>query len=290
MMTVIGSVKGSPGVTTFALALAVAWPAGSAVLVEADPAGGDLGGRFGVPDQPGLTTLAVHTRRARRTRPGRPEPPVAGYTQRLPVGADVVIAPAAGRPAAAAVRLLAASRGLGHGDDDDTLIDAGRLYEGSPAWGLVAAADALLVVSGADLCAIDRTVAFTATHRGIGPAVAVVLVGGSPFTGRELTAELPVPVAVHAPTDRRAAAILAGHGQPVRGWTRVGLVAAARTVAVRTRRPEPATPTRPPRAGPDPAAPHPAPAGPPGAGTDTTDDAWDGTGPGRPAPATRGAR
>ena len=41
MLIALASVKGSPGVTSAALALAAVWP-NPVVLVEADPSGGDL--------------------------------------------------------------------------------------------------------------------------------------------------------------------------------------------------------------------------------------------------------
>jgi MinD-like ATPase involved in chromosome partitioning or flagellar assembly len=48
VLIVLGSAKGSPGVTTVAVAVAVAapWPQpGAALVVELDLAGGDLGSR-----------------------------------------------------------------------------------------------------------------------------------------------------------------------------------------------------------------------------------------------------
>jgi len=49
------SLKGSPGVTTAALGLAAGWPsAEQPVVVECDPAGGDLLGRFRLETAPGL--------------------------------------------------------------------------------------------------------------------------------------------------------------------------------------------------------------------------------------------
>jgi hypothetical protein len=70
-MTVVAvcSTKGSPGVTTLACALAASWPSTRrVVLVEADPAGGDLAVRFGLHRRPGLTTLAIALRDAPRAR------------------------------------------------------------------------------------------------------------------------------------------------------------------------------------------------------------------------------
>ncbi len=61
-MTVVAlaSVKGSPGVTTAALAMAARWPAGRKVLlVEADPFGGDLAPRYGATVTGGLASLFV---------------------------------------------------------------------------------------------------------------------------------------------------------------------------------------------------------------------------------------
>src|SRR5690606_35181757 len=110
---------------TFALALAVCWPSRQVVLVEADPAGGDLGGRFGVPDVPGLASLVVQARHDRG--PGL----VRRHTHRLPVGADVVIAPAAARQARAVVNQLA--KRPPWPSDVDVIVDVGRLDETSPA-------------------------------------------------------------------------------------------------------------------------------------------------------------
>jgi MinD-like ATPase involved in chromosome partitioning or flagellar assembly len=60
MLLAVCSLKGSPGVTTLATALGARWPAGETpILVEADPAGGDLMARFRLNDAPGLVTLAV---------------------------------------------------------------------------------------------------------------------------------------------------------------------------------------------------------------------------------------
>ena len=69
--------KGSPGVTTTAVALAASWPR-PALLAERDPSGGDLAYRLPGPHgqrldpHRGLISLAVATRRGMRTsRSGR---------------------------------------------------------------------------------------------------------------------------------------------------------------------------------------------------------------------------
>lgn len=55
-LIVLGSAKGSPGVTTLAVVLAQCWP-GPAVVAECDLAGGDLAARFSLAPTPGLTGL-----------------------------------------------------------------------------------------------------------------------------------------------------------------------------------------------------------------------------------------
>jgi len=229
MRIAVASAKGSPGATCFALALAVVWSR-PVVLVEADLAGGDLGGRFGVPDHPGLASLVVAGR-----RDGGPDLWHA-HTHRLPVGAQVVIAPAAARQARAAVAGLAARIPPA---DIDVIFDVGRLDEQSPAWPLAAACDALLVVSGSDITAIDHTAALT-NQRGEHPRVSAVLVGDIRFALAEMADVLDVPILASVPTDAGTAAVLTGAARPGRRWSRFGIPAAARTAALQLV-PEPAT-------------------------------------------------
>ena len=231
MRIAVGSLKGAPGVTTFGLALAVCWPEPGVLLVECDPAGGDLGGRFATADVPGLAGLAVDARRDR-------SPSVwHAHAQRLPVGADVVVAPASGRQASAALAQL-----VDHlpAVDGDLIIDVGRIGDASPARSLIAVADAVVVVSGAELSAIDRAAAFSqsvsTTDAMLHARLSVVVVGDSPWPQRELADVFGVPV-VTAPYDKRSAAILTGSARPRGAWTRVGLPAAARTLALQLRTP-----------------------------------------------------
>lgn len=80
--------KGSPGVTTAALALATAWPEPT-VVVEADPAGGDLGirlhpGGSALPETPTVLSLTA----AARTKVDGEL--LAGHVHRLNGGVSVV--------------------------------------------------------------------------------------------------------------------------------------------------------------------------------------------------------
>jgi hypothetical protein len=122
VIIVVASIKGAPGVTTTATAIASAWPQGRRVLlVEADPFGGDLAAWFGIAPTTGLWSLLAAGRR------GIESDAVWEHATTLPGGlpvlyglasADQAVANEAAWPAVA--EALAAL-------DADVIIDAGRL-------------------------------------------------------------------------------------------------------------------------------------------------------------------
>jgi len=66
MIVSVGSVRGAPGATSWALLLAAAWPAEldiERVVIEADPAGGVLGARYGLGVDPGIVRFVTSVRR-----------------------------------------------------------------------------------------------------------------------------------------------------------------------------------------------------------------------------------
>lgn len=217
MLIAVGSAKGSPGATTLGLALASVWPR-PVVLVEADPDGGDLGARCGLPDRPGLLSLATEGRRDG-------QPVTLGAHEQQVGGVRVVIGPADARQASIAVTQLGDSlRGL---SDVDLLVDVGRLRPGSPSSALVSSADFLVAVSGGDLA----SVAHAAPALPGSPAAGVVVVGETGFDTAALREALGVPVLGFVPRDdRTAVALCAG---AVRRPSRRGLLAAATTIADR---------------------------------------------------------
>src|SRR3954469_9876747 len=101
MLIVLSSLKGSPGVTTFTVALAANWPVAlRRLVVECDPAGGDLAQRFGLAASPGLLSLAAAARRP-------VDADVAwSHAQPLPGGVQVVTGPPGGHQARAALLTL----------------------------------------------------------------------------------------------------------------------------------------------------------------------------------------
>ncbi len=114
MLIVLGSVKGSPGVSTFSLALAARWPgAAKRVLVECDPAGGDLAARYDLALLPGLVSLAA-ARRGSGAATGADGESLWSHTQVLPGGLPVLVAPPGGEQARAALASHATASDLTH--------------------------------------------------------------------------------------------------------------------------------------------------------------------------------
>lgn len=236
MLVAIGAVKGF-GVTTLAVALAARWPHPDAVLVEANPAGGDLAFRFGHHREPGLAELAADTRR------GGSGVDLAAYAQRLPVGVDVVF----GSAAPATPQAVSAVAALAGGGLDVlrtaararlVVVDVGRLDWRSPALPIASAADVLLLVTWAGLDGVDaiqvRRDALLALP-GRRASVRLVLTGRPFAPPEEIAGVAGLPVAALLPDDHRAAAVLAGQARAGRGWTRLELPRAARALAMSLR-------------------------------------------------------
>src|SRR5437879_7557315 len=150
MLLALCSLKGSPGVTTTCLALAARWPGPARpVVVECDPAGGDLLARFRLPTSPDLLSLAAACRR------GDDPSLLWQHTQRLPVGLPVVAGPIGAEQARAALRELTAGRGSGvlrRAADQPgavVIVDCGRVDPDSPTMAIIRCADAMLMLAHA---------------------------------------------------------------------------------------------------------------------------------------------
>lgn len=227
-MTIValGSLKGSPGVTTTTLALAHVWPVGrDPVVVDADPAGGDLARWLRLDGTSGLLRLAAEGFGSDASRALRSQlRSVAG----LDVLAGGVTAGASRNPLAlVAAQLAEALCDL----DRDVLIDCGRVYPGSPGAPLVAAADVVLVVLRPLADELTRTAEDGAAL--LGRAHDVLLIGrGSRRRGRyrpEPVRSLGLSVRGVIDDDPRAAARLRDGGSR-RLLDRSGLVRTARAV------------------------------------------------------------
>jgi hypothetical protein len=146
MLVAVAGEKGSPGATTTAVALAASWP-GPAVVVEADPAGGDLALRLrlpsgeALPPTPTVLTLAA----AARSHPEDSQLVVrhaSGMSDQMgvipgPLMSEQLASIAGSWDSLAAA--LACSQ-------LDVIVDVGRLSTGSPAMPIAGAADVVVVV------------------------------------------------------------------------------------------------------------------------------------------------
>jgi hypothetical protein len=150
-MSAIGvfNLKGSPGASTLALALAAHGRPHGAVLIEADTAGGDLALRFGIPQAPGLAQLAARAGHGAARRGV-----LDGLVRTGGDGANPVdLLPAPVEPAAvqAAVTALAANPETlaVAGTARPLVLDLGRLDPQPSDFGLLTVCDvAVLVVRG----------------------------------------------------------------------------------------------------------------------------------------------
>jgi len=220
VLIAVGSVKGSPGVSTFCLALAARWPGtGRRVLVECDPAGGDLAARYGVPLSPGLLSLAAPPRGAAAAA-GAGLESVWWHTQVLPGGLSVLVAPPGGEQTRAALATLT-GRGahpLVQAAADPgsvVIVDAGRLDAGSAALGLVRAADQLLLLSRATGSDLAHLAARLEEVQDWSERLGLLLVGDG-YPDSEVTRELSLSVMARIPSDPVEAAALTGRIPPRR--------------------------------------------------------------------------
>jgi hypothetical protein len=186
--------RSSPGVTTAMLACASAWP-DKVLLVEASEDGGALAARFGLPVEPGLTTLAAASRHT--TNGDGPEGLLAEHVQPLP-GTDRITAllgPPSLEPAQALLR-TGADRlaSLLEQADSDVLIDAGRLPANPLAASLLASADRLVLVIRPRIEELTAFAQRLPHLTGLGPPLQVLLVGKRPYGPDEVADTLSIDV------------------------------------------------------------------------------------------------
>jgi hypothetical protein len=141
------SCSGSPGTTSFVQTLAGCWPRRS-MLLEADPDGGRLAARCGLPVRPGLVDLAAITRSGRVNLAD-----LARVAQRNSDGVDVLVAHPAPEQVTAILDTAAPRIGdaLSTLTGIDILVDIGRLRPTSPAMPLVRRGDQIVIVCGSRL-------------------------------------------------------------------------------------------------------------------------------------------
>lgn len=200
----VTSAKHAPGVTSAAVALAIAaGPIPASLVVEADPAGGDLAARCDLSIEPGLGSLAASGRH------GAPVD-VAEHVQPLPAGPFALLAPPSPSLTLSALSALGGRLpdALG-GWGGTVVVDCGRWDPSGPAVPLAAVADAVLVVLRPTVEGVEHVRARLDDLRSVGAArITALLIGDRPYPPSEVTAALGIPVAGVLPFDARGARAL----------------------------------------------------------------------------------
>jgi hypothetical protein len=228
----LASSKGSPGVTTLAVALASWWPRPS-IVIEADPAGGDVAARLALPEEPGLVSLAA----AHRRRPIAESSATVlePFVQETVAGIKAVVAPASPRQAVAALGLLPevapplAPRGT------DLLVDIGRMSE--PAIGARGATNRIAFAGNTvwvwvcrpQLADLAHLAAALQDQKAAARNQTIILVGDGSYPSEEVAETLGVTVLGRLPADPvGAAALWAGE---TKRWRRSILGRASKDLA-----------------------------------------------------------
>ena len=223
------SAKGSPGVTTTALAYTMTWTS-PVIIAECDPAGGSvlagfLRGQLGA--DRGLVPLAVAELRSERLAvdfwrhlvdfdpPAQQRLLLPGITEPTQSGS---LEPIWGRLAA-----YFASLETRH--NYDVIADCGRMTAPHPPTPLLYAADVVLLLVRPDLPSISaaasaiRTLRPALTEHGTGAdTLGLALVGSGAYKAGEIAKQLQTPVVVELPEDPRSASALSYGGAVRHSW------------------------------------------------------------------------
>lgn len=229
MIVVVASIKGAPGVTTTATALAAGWPADRRVLlVEADPFGGDLAAWFGLAPSTGLWTLLAAGRR------GLDPHVVWQHATALPSGLPVLYGLASADQAVANEGAWPAVAQALAALDADVVIDAGRFlpHFAGGVGSLLSVAHRLVVLCSPTLAGVVhlKTALPSLTGSAAAPLLMVVPTAQKGFSSEEIATTLNVNVVAPLPHDPKGAAALSSNAiGPVR--TKTSLARWARTTA-----------------------------------------------------------
>lgn len=232
MLIAVCSLKSSPGATTLAVALGARWPGPEVpVVVEADPAGGDLLTRFRLSPDLTLVTLAASSRNRGNARPDQ----VAHHAQFLPDGLRVVPSPVEAEQARAALRLLTIGpssplRRAGDRADTAVIVDCGRVESDSPTLSIIRSADAMLLVARPRDDELARIALKLQAAQQWSRRPCFVLVGRG-HRASFVSHELRVPVMAHIPHDLKGAEALCGQGGARNGPSKSMLGRAASKLA-----------------------------------------------------------
>jgi MinD-like ATPase involved in chromosome partitioning or flagellar assembly len=226
MLWALTSAKGSPGVTTSALALAAAASAAwhDALLVEMDPAGGDLECWCGPHGEAGLLTAVTDMRGATADR-------LLRHAVDVVPGVRAVLAPTTAQSVTAALKTASGAfvEAVGQLDEEVVIVDLGRWTAGGAphATALLSLASVVLVVCRSGLASVEHARALVDELREANRRVAVLMVGStSPYPPDEVAAAVKAPVVGVLPWDSRGVGALVVQGLS-RAWSRSRIAKAA---------------------------------------------------------------
>lgn len=245
MLIAIGSAKGSPGATSLALLLSAVWPR-PAVLLEADPTGGDLAYRCkaahgGAPySDRGIVRLAAAVRAGAADGDA-----LLSQAQLLAGGVNLVQgveSPTQGRGLAGLWPKIAAACAAA---EVDVIADLGRLDSASATMPIAQAADATLIVATARLDStmhlVHRVPEIAAAISGVhaAPRIVPIVVGPDSTSAADraavdnwlVRAGVPLERAQSIPVDDAALGRLEGGERPEGRMNRTLLVRAGRALA-----------------------------------------------------------
>jgi hypothetical protein len=245
----LASAKGSPGVSTAALALTLSWPR-DVLLIEADPAGGDLMAGYvhgEIAADRGLAHLAVSARR--ETLNDGLSAQVIDFslaserTSRLfvPGIGDPAQAPVVDGAWPVMIRYFAGLSSPASPQPRDTIVDCGRLAVAYPPMAVLYEADLVLIVVRRSLRSASATLPYLASlrqaiasHGGDPDRVALLAIERGEYRSSEVTRALGVPIVATLPwREKDAAALSEGAGKisVASGLLRAAKTAAAAIVA-----------------------------------------------------------
>ncbi|MFZ6003068.1 MAG: hypothetical protein ACOYXM_03975 [Actinomycetota bacterium] len=229
MLLGLVSAKGSPGVTTTALAFAAV--ADDGLLVELDPSGGSIECWTGATGEPGLTRVASGLRRSAG------QGAVVEHVVEAPHGVRAILAPTAGPFAESTVamtrdRLAPALRDL---DGTTVVLDGGRWSRSQPTAHRIDACDVVGIVCAPTVDGVEAARWLVEPLQAdVAGRVFVLLVGERPYPASEVASAIGVPTAGALAWDPGGVSSLLTRGNG-RGWARSPLARSARSALAQIR-------------------------------------------------------
>lgn len=223
MRLAVVSAKGSPGATTSAVTVAAVT---GGVLVEADPAGGDIECWAGPQGEPGLIRLAGALRHAADLAGVLDE-----QVREVRPGVRAVLAPSGGEQAEST--LVAIGQRLApvlHAAPGWVIVDGGRWNRTQPTAGRLAGCDLVAVVVSPTLASVAHARSLVpALRETCGSDVVAVVVGDRGYRPDEVAGALGVAVVGVVPWQARWVESLVTTGAS-RLWQRSPLARSARSL------------------------------------------------------------